>query len=65
MVDRTADVVCDVGVISAPDCETLDALARLQLAVRRRGCELLLVNVSPNLRELVELAGLDEVLHNS
>ena len=59
------EVVCDVAAITTPDCETVDALCRLQLAVRRLGCELQLVHVSPRLRELIELAGLGEVLPDS
>jgi anti-anti-sigma regulatory factor len=40
----------------------LDALARLQLALRRAGCELRLVDPDPGLAELVRLAGLAETL---
>jgi hypothetical protein len=31
-------VVCDVGALVVPDGVAVDALARLQLAARRRGC---------------------------
>ena len=41
---------------------TVDALARLQLAARRRGLELRLHSPQPELRELIELAGLTAVL---
>jgi anti-anti-sigma regulatory factor len=41
---------------------TLDALARLQLAARRLGGEIRLVGPSPELRELIDLAGLGTVL---
>jgi anti-anti-sigma regulatory factor len=41
---------------------TVDALARLQLAARRRGCELRLRGLPRELRELIELAGLTAVL---
>ena len=37
-------------------------LCRLVLAVRRLGCWVLLVDVDPALRELVELVGLADVL---
>ena len=37
-------------------------LCRLVLAARRLGCRVLLVDVDPALRDLVELAGLADVL---
>ena len=40
----------------------VDVLARLQLAARRRGVELRIHDASPELLELISLAGLDEVL---
>ena len=40
----------------------MDALARLQLAARRRGGEVRLRNASPRLRELLTLIGLAAVL---
>jgi anti-anti-sigma regulatory factor len=46
----------------APTLGTLDALARLQLTARRHGCEIRLVGVSPELRELIAFAGLEAVL---
>jgi ABC-type transporter Mla MlaB component len=49
--------VCDVGV----DAVTVDALARLQLAARRRGCRICLCNASDELRELVSFMGLTDV----
>ena len=54
-------VHCDVRGIE-PEAVTVDALARLQLAARRRGCRVRLVYASDELRELVELMGLTEVL---
>ena len=57
-----ADVaVCDVGA-AHPDAVTVEALARLQLAARRAGCRLRLRNASRELRDLVALMGLDDVL---
>jgi ABC-type transporter Mla MlaB component len=53
----------DVGWILRPDVHAVDALARLQLAARRRGCTLVLQNVSRELTELVELMGLSEALN--
>ena len=41
---------------------TVDALARLQLAARRRGCRVRLCNASPALLDLVAFMGLTEVL---
>jgi hypothetical protein len=46
----------------APSLGTLDVLARLQLAARRRGCEIRLVRASPELRELIKFAGLEAAL---
>jgi hypothetical protein len=40
----------------------IDQLARLQLGVGRLGCSIRLRRLEPELRELLELAGLDEVL---
>lgn len=48
--------------MTVPGLSTIDALARLQLAARRLGLELRLRRVSDELRELVGLCGLDEVL---
>jgi ABC-type transporter Mla MlaB component len=55
-------VVCDVAALVRPDAGTVDALARLQLALRRLGLELSLQNVSEELRGLLALMGLSEVL---
>ena len=52
---------CDVRGVE-PDAVTVDALARLQLAARRRGCQIRLRNASAPLSELVELMGLTLVL---
>jgi ABC-type transporter Mla MlaB component len=54
-------VRCDVAGVE-PDAVTVEAVARLQLAARRRGCEVRLYNASDALRELVELMGLTNVL---
>jgi ABC-type transporter Mla MlaB component len=54
-------VTCDVHGVE-PDAVTVDALARLQLAARRRGRRVLLRNASTSLLELVELMGLSHVL---
>ena len=54
-------MLCDVAAVE-PSAATVDALARLQLTARRAGIELRLRNVSDELRELLVLVGLDEVL---
>ena len=46
------------------DLAVVDALARLQLAEGRAGCSLRLRAVCPQLSELVELAGLTDLLGN-
>lgn len=57
-----ADIAeCDVYDIQ-PDAVTVDALARLQVAARRHGCRVRLRNASSELRELVALMGLGDVL---
>jgi ABC-type transporter Mla MlaB component len=55
------DAVCDVRGVQA-DAVTVDALARLQLAARRRGCRVRLRGASGELRELVAFMGLEDVL---
>jgi ABC-type transporter Mla MlaB component len=52
---------CDVAGVE-PDAVTVDALARLQLAAKQRGCEVRLCSGSAELLELVELIGLTHVL---
>ena len=45
-----------------PDAVVVDALARLQLAARRTGCQVRLRNASRELLELVAFMGLCDVL---
>ena len=52
---------CDVQSVDV-DAVTVDALARLQLAARRRGCQVRLRRPSQELRELVAFMGLRDVL---
>jgi ABC-type transporter Mla MlaB component len=60
--DRSAAVaLCDVGDVPV-DAVTVDALARLQVAARRHGCQVRLRNVSDELLDLVEFMGLADVL---
>jgi ABC-type transporter Mla MlaB component len=57
-----ADVVlCDVRGVTT-DVVTVDALARLQLAARRRGCHVVLQHAPDDLRRLVAFLGLADVL---
>jgi ABC-type transporter Mla MlaB component len=59
---RSAAVaLCDVTGVD-PDAVTVDALARLQLAARRNGCEVRLRNASAALLDLVEFMGLTDVI---
>lgn len=53
--------VFDVGQ-SAADAVTLDALARLRLVARRHGCSVMVRRASPELLDLIALAGLADVL---
>jgi len=57
----TGVVGCDVHGVDA-DAVTVDALARLQLAAHRRGCQVRLRNASGELLELVAFMGLRDVL---
>jgi ABC-type transporter Mla MlaB component len=52
---------CNVEGVE-PDAVCVDALARLQLAAKRRGCCVRLAHASPELLELVALMGLTHVL---
>lgn len=51
---------CDAGALAA-DALTVDALARLALAARRRGRRVRLSRPSPELAALLSLVGLAEV----
>jgi ABC-type transporter Mla MlaB component len=62
LTDSGASIaVCDVRRVE-PDAVTVDALARLQLAARRHGCEVRLLHGSAPLCQLVEFMGLTNVL---
>ncbi len=56
-----AVALCDVHGVE-PDAVTVDALARLQLAARRYGCQVRLRHASPELCGLVAFMGLADVL---
>ena len=55
-------VDCDAGHVRRSDLATVGALARARVNARRGGRSLRVVNASPALRELVELAGLADLL---
>jgi ABC-type transporter Mla MlaB component len=52
---------CDVRGVHA-DAVAVDALARLQLAAHRRGCQVRLRGASEDLRQLLAFMGLRDVL---
>lgn len=52
----------DVSRIAEPDEPVLDALARLQLTARRLGVAIRLHNACPLLVDLIDIAGLADVL---
>jgi ABC-type transporter Mla MlaB component len=58
---RAESALCDVSGVET-DAVTVDALARLQLAARRHGCQIRLRHASSELRELVAFMGLCDVL---
>jgi ABC-type transporter Mla MlaB component len=53
--------LCDVSGIY-PDAVTVDALARLQLAAKRHGCQVRLRHATDELLDLVAFMGLMDVL---
>ncbi len=63
LLERSAAQValCDVTGVE-PNAVTVDALARLQVAARRRGCRVHLRNATDELVELVAFMGLEDVL---
>ena len=58
---RPSTIVCDVRALP-PDATAVDALARLQLAVRRIGLDIRLRHASSELQGLIVCCGLDDVL---
>jgi hypothetical protein len=62
VVDAETDEVLGRVDARQPDLALVDSLARLQLGARRRGGRLRLRNVNPELRGLLELVGLADVL---
>lgn len=58
----TTRLVCDVRGVEDPDAGTVDVLARMQLTAQRHGGTLELRGAGRQLRELLGLTGLSEVL---
>jgi ABC-type transporter Mla MlaB component len=56
-----AVALCDVSGVH-PDAVTVDALARLQLAARRHGCQVRLCHAADELLDLLTFMGLGDVL---
>ena len=55
-------VICDVTALTEPDLEIVDALARLELAARRQGLRLLLVDACEDLCRLLAFLGLGDAV---
>jgi ABC-type transporter Mla MlaB component len=55
-------VICDVAAVGDPDVATVDALAQLQLTARRLGRQIVLRNACDELRQLLFLVGLSDVV---
>jgi anti-anti-sigma regulatory factor len=57
-----SSVVCDLGALIDPDAVTVECLARLQLTTRRQGGQLRLRHACKELRDLLALMGLRDVV---
>jgi ABC-type transporter Mla MlaB component len=55
-------VICDLTRITRPDAGVIDALARVQLTAARLGVTVLYRHAHPDVRALLDLAGLSQVL---
>ena len=60
--EPNSPIVCDVGALGHADVRSVEALALLQVAARRRGFHIVIRDASEDLRDLIVLLGLDEVL---
>ncbi len=60
--DESHMVACDVGRLAEIDIATVDALARFALAARRLRCRVIFLRASPELQDLLALAGMSRVL---
>ena len=59
---RQSRLVCDTSAFEHPDLGTIADLARLQIAARRLGLDVILRNAPAALLELVAFVGLSDVL---
>jgi anti-anti-sigma factor len=55
-------IICDVGSVAPSDAAVVDALCRMRLAARRRGCQLSVREASTDLLDLLDLVGLADVI---
>ncbi len=62
MAERAPAFRCDVSGLDEVDLGTVDALARIALGLRREGRMLRLQGATAELRNLIALAGLADVL---
>jgi hypothetical protein len=62
VTDGAGAVVASRTISAPPGLELIGTLARLQLEARRVGCAIGVRDSAPELRELLDLAGLTEVL---
>ncbi|WP_406294087.1 STAS domain-containing protein [Embleya sp. NBC_00888] len=60
--DRADPFPCDVSALIHPDLAAIEALARLQLTARGVGRRIRLHGTSGELRDLLTLTGLDEIV---
>jgi anti-anti-sigma regulatory factor len=59
---RARSVVCDLSAVDRADLAAVDGLARLQLAAHRRGRRMRLRGSSREMRQLIALLGLGDIL---
>jgi ABC-type transporter Mla MlaB component len=59
---EAGQIVCDVGSLTQSDVAVVDALCRMRLVARRRGCQLQVRHASPGLLQLLFLIGLTDVV---
>ena len=63
LADPAIDVLtCDLSGVVDPDAAALEALARMQLTARRMGRSIRLRHVRPEMRALLALSGLSDVV---
>ena len=65
LLTDTQVLICDADGLVEPDAVSVDVIARLQLVARRAGRELRLRNACAELQELLDLAGLTDVIRRT